>query len=72
MEFGLVVRIFQQHAIGALLVKRHTHLGEMLGDQTQRKFAHHFKAGQARGQVPMRKAQQAHRVIKAGHRRPRR
>ena len=69
---GLGVRVFQHHTIGRAFVKRHPLLREVLDDQTQRKLAHHLKAGQPRAQVPVGQAQQVDRRLQRGHGRQRR
>ena len=67
MFLGLVVRVFQHHAVGTALIKRHALLREMLDDQLQSKLPHHLKAGQASAQVLMRQAQQLHRRLQRRH-----
>ena len=67
--FGFAVGIFEQHAIGhvVLLDEGHAQLRHVLVHQAQGKAAHHFKAGEPRAQVLVRQAQQRHGMFHGGH-----
>ena len=67
---GFAVAVFQQHAVGRLVAhvgKRYAQLRHVLDDQRQCKLAHHLKTRQARTQMLVRQAQQAHGCLHAGH-----
>ena len=70
MGLGFMVRVFQQHAPGALAPKRHPQLGPVPVDQAHGKLPHQLKAGQACAQVTVRQPQQCQRLWQRRHRGP--
>ena len=64
---GFVIRVFKQHAPGALAPQWHAQLRHMTLNQAEGKLPHELKAGQARAQMSVRQPQQGQRLRQRRH-----
>ena len=67
MFLALLVGVFQQHAVGRVLVQRYAQLRKMPVHQLQRKLRHHLETSQAGTESCARQVQQLHRGLYRRH-----